>query len=195
MRPPIIMHVNYVEQGQTVDEMCRKAVDLGFDGVEFRSARRGLMRASNLTWTSCRGLNRSGLEHVIFGFPAVTWPTPMPPIERISSGRRSASTARQPGASRSPLQTALETSTNPIGALFRRLRRRSRAVAGDDHWACSAEGFRCCALPLDSEFRPAFETTYGLPPRPSASTARRCKNAYGLLADRRDPGSMGRLTS
>ena len=52
MRPPIIMHVNYVEQGQTVDEMCRKAVDWGFDGVEFRSARRGADESVKSTWTN-----------------------------------------------------------------------------------------------------------------------------------------------
>lgn len=33
------MHCNYCEQGQTIEEMCRKAVKWGFDGVEFRRQR------------------------------------------------------------------------------------------------------------------------------------------------------------
>lgn len=39
MTMPVIMHVNYCEQGQTLEEICRKAVGWGFDGVEFRRKR------------------------------------------------------------------------------------------------------------------------------------------------------------
>jgi hypothetical protein len=36
MENPVIMHVNYMEQGQSIEEICEKAVKIGFDGVEFR---------------------------------------------------------------------------------------------------------------------------------------------------------------
>ena len=42
MSVPIIMHINYFEQGQSLDETCRKAVALGFDGIEFRQKRDGI---------------------------------------------------------------------------------------------------------------------------------------------------------
>jgi sugar phosphate isomerase/epimerase len=39
MNNPVILHVNFVEQGQSVAEMCRAAVSWGYDGVEFRRKR------------------------------------------------------------------------------------------------------------------------------------------------------------
>jgi sugar phosphate isomerase/epimerase len=33
---PLIMHINYCEQGQTIPEICEKAAAWGFSGVEFR---------------------------------------------------------------------------------------------------------------------------------------------------------------
>lgn len=38
MKNPVIMHINYCEQGQTLDEVCQNAKKWGFDGVEFRSS-------------------------------------------------------------------------------------------------------------------------------------------------------------
>lgn len=36
MRPPLILHVNYVEQGQTLYEAFRKAEQWGYQGIELR---------------------------------------------------------------------------------------------------------------------------------------------------------------
>lgn len=33
---PVLMHINYCEQGQTIPEICEKAASWGFSGVEFR---------------------------------------------------------------------------------------------------------------------------------------------------------------
>ncbi|MFO7612700.1 MAG: sugar phosphate isomerase/epimerase family protein [Clostridia bacterium] len=41
MKNKLIMHINYFEQGQSIDRVCEKAVGLGFDGVEFRNRRPG----------------------------------------------------------------------------------------------------------------------------------------------------------
>ena len=39
MNQPIIMHINCCEQGQSIEDACRKCAELGFDGIEFRRKR------------------------------------------------------------------------------------------------------------------------------------------------------------
>lgn len=66
---PIIMHVNYCEQGQTLDEICQKAIEWGFDGVEFRGKRSGIEEAQEDYLNSlASAVEKSGLKNVIFGY-------------------------------------------------------------------------------------------------------------------------------
>ncbi len=66
----IILHVNYCEQGQTVEEMCQKAVGWGFDGVEFRRKRSGVKETTEDYLDALeKGVKASGLKHVLFGSP------------------------------------------------------------------------------------------------------------------------------
>ena len=70
MAYPIIMHVNYCEQGQTVREICKKAAAWGFDGVEFRRKRTGVEETTEDYLDELEaGVAASGLEHVLFGYP------------------------------------------------------------------------------------------------------------------------------
>jgi len=70
MAYPIIMHVNYCEQGQTIDEMCQKAVDWGYDGIEFRRKRSGVEETTEEYLDKLeKGVKASGLKHVLFGYP------------------------------------------------------------------------------------------------------------------------------
>jgi len=70
MAYPIIMHVNYCEQGQTVEEICRKAAGWGFDGVEFRRKRTGVEETTEEYLDALeKGVQASGLEQVLFGYP------------------------------------------------------------------------------------------------------------------------------
>lgn len=70
MAVPIIMHVNYCEQGQMIAEMCQKAVDWGFDGIEFRRKRNGVNEEPEVYLDEiAAGASRSGLKTVIFGSP------------------------------------------------------------------------------------------------------------------------------
>ena len=63
MSLPIIMHVNYCEQGQTIPEMCRKAVGWGYDGIEFRRYRRGVEETTEQYLdTIAAGRGRLGVE-------------------------------------------------------------------------------------------------------------------------------------
>jgi sugar phosphate isomerase/epimerase len=68
---PIILHCNYVEQGQSIDEMCARAVAWGFDGVEFRRKRSAVEESpTDYLDAIARAREASGLELVLFGGPA-----------------------------------------------------------------------------------------------------------------------------
>ena len=68
MAYPIIMHVNYCEQGQTVEEICRKAAAWGYGGVEFRRKRSGVEETTEEYLDKLEaGVTASGLGHVLFG--------------------------------------------------------------------------------------------------------------------------------
>ena len=76
MKTKIIMHINYCEQGQSLEDACRKAVEWGFDGIEFRS-RKNLAavepptREENERYLDEVGaaVTKAGLREVIFGAP------------------------------------------------------------------------------------------------------------------------------
>ncbi len=70
MAYPVIMHVNYCEQGQTVQEICQKAAGWGFDGVEFRRKRDGVEETTEEYLDKLEeGVKASGLKDVLFGYP------------------------------------------------------------------------------------------------------------------------------
>jgi sugar phosphate isomerase/epimerase len=76
-RPPVIMHVNYCEQGQTLAEICACAVRLGYDGVEFRRQRMApgwkVIDEPVEVYLDAlqKAVRTSGLKTVIFGTPGV----------------------------------------------------------------------------------------------------------------------------
>ena len=70
MAYPIIMHVNYCEQGQTIEEICRKAAAWGYCGVEFRRKRSGVDETTEEYLDELEaGVEASGLKQVVFGYP------------------------------------------------------------------------------------------------------------------------------
>ena len=72
MSLPIIMHVNYCEQGQTISEMCRKAVAWGFDGIEFRRKHTGVEETPEEYLDGiAKSAKEAGLGQVLFGGPGV----------------------------------------------------------------------------------------------------------------------------
>ena len=67
---PVIMHINYCEQGQEIRDVCRKAADWGYDGVEFRRKRIGVEESQEAYLDALEaGVRASGLRHVLFGYP------------------------------------------------------------------------------------------------------------------------------
>jgi sugar phosphate isomerase/epimerase len=70
MSYPLILHVNYVEQGQTISEMCHKAVAWGYDGIEFRRVRRGVDETPEAYLDAlAAAVEKSGMTYPMFGGP------------------------------------------------------------------------------------------------------------------------------
>lgn len=64
----VIMHINYCEQGQTLEETCEKAVAWGYDGVEFRNRRFSIEEdMGKYLYTIYKASKKFGLKNVIFG--------------------------------------------------------------------------------------------------------------------------------
>jgi sugar phosphate isomerase/epimerase len=70
MNNPIIMHITYCEQGQSIIEACRNAVRWGYDGIELRSRRLDDSQSiEEYLDTAISAIDQSGLKHVLFGYP------------------------------------------------------------------------------------------------------------------------------
>jgi sugar phosphate isomerase/epimerase len=70
MDQPIILHINYCEQGQTIPEACQKAAGWGYDGIELRGRRLDVQEPAEAYLDLVAGaIQRSGLKHVLFGYP------------------------------------------------------------------------------------------------------------------------------
>lgn len=83
MANPVIMHITYCEQGQTLEEVCRKAAGWGFDGVELRRKRGGVEESRESYFAQIeRGLHASGLRHLIFGTPGPDLANPDAAVRR-----------------------------------------------------------------------------------------------------------------
>lgn len=69
-RPALILHINYYEQGQSLEKACLDAVKLGFDGIEFRRKRHTLEETQEAYLDAIEAaVAKSGLKQVIFGSP------------------------------------------------------------------------------------------------------------------------------
>jgi len=66
---PIIMHINYCEQGQTIDEVCRNAAKWGYDGIEFRAKVPDKFDSREAYVAEIkRCCEKHGLKHIHFGY-------------------------------------------------------------------------------------------------------------------------------
>ena len=70
MDHPLIMHCNYAEQGQSIEQMCALAGRLGFDGIEFRRQRDNLDEKPQAYLDQiAHGVQTHNIKHVLFGAP------------------------------------------------------------------------------------------------------------------------------
>lgn len=165
MAPPIIMHCNFCEQGQTIEEMCCRAAAWGYDGVEFRRKRHGVTETvDDYLGSIARGVERSGLKQVLFGGPGANLMTPDADVRARELDEVAA--FFRVAASRFAL-TVCNTMAGPLlnpakGVTYSDYHCQGSAVAQPTHWQWAAEGFqRLGALAEELGFRLAFETHMG----------------------------------
>lgn len=165
MAQPVIMHVNYCEQGQTIEEMCTKAVHWGFDGIEFRRRRRSVPESVEEYLDAIAAAQRkSGLRYVLFGGPG-------PDLMVSSADEREANLAEYEhfftlAAQRFELtvcNTMAGSLRNPDRSVpYAQYDKQGSAVATEEHWQQAAQGFkRLGELAGTLGFRLAFETHMG----------------------------------
>jgi sugar phosphate isomerase/epimerase len=156
---PIILHVNYVEQGQTIEEMCRLAAAWGYDGIELRRKRAGVTETpEEYLDTIARNVESSGLKHVIFGSPG---PNLMAADADVRAADVEECTAFYRAAAKRfdlKLCNALIGNVIAPGAQYHEYDRNGAAAATEDHWQWAVEGFRPLGdLASELGFRFAFE--------------------------------------
>jgi sugar phosphate isomerase/epimerase len=162
MTYPIIMHVNYCEQGQSVEEICRKAAAWGFDGVEFRRKRIGVEETTEEYLDELeRGVEASGLKHVLFGYPG-------PLLIKESAGEREREVEQAIAFYRHVAERFRVRTVNLLtGALHNPDRsvpyfeytRHGSFIATDEQWEWQVKGCQGMADGLsDVDIRFGFET-------------------------------------
>ena len=79
MKNPVLMHINYGEMGfnsfgtRSVDDICRMAAEIGFDGVEFRSDPPKELSGLSIEEYYAQiaaGQKKYGLSHIVLGVMA-----------------------------------------------------------------------------------------------------------------------------
>ena len=160
MNNPIIMHINYCEQGQSLDEACCKAVNWGFDGIEFRSVSRGVeMEPEDYLDTVANAVEASGLKTVIFGMPG---PNLMPDDAAVREKEIETKAQFFRLATKRFDLTVCNTTTgwlNNPDIPYYEYDKHGSGMATEDQWAWATEGFQILGdLAEELGFRLAFET-------------------------------------
>lgn len=165
MSAPLIMHVNYCEQGQTIEEMCRKAVKWGFDGIEFRRARSGVKETPEQYLDAIAAAARkSGLKHVLFGYPC-------PDLMTSDSAKRERDIAAAMDFYRlADKRVKLTVCNTMTGSLinkkipysYQNYAEHGSAMATKEQWQWAVEGFKKLGkFAEEMGFKFAFETHMG----------------------------------
>lgn len=165
MSLPIIMHVNYCEQGQTIPEMCQKAVDWGYDGIEFRRYRRGEDETAESYLDSiAKSADKSGLQYVMFGGPGFELMTDDADARKAQVEEGLA--FYKMAAERVKLTVCncmAGTLRNPDKSIpYGEFDKHGSGIATEDHYKWAAEGYKeLGALAEKLDFKLAFEIHMG----------------------------------
>lgn len=165
MKSSIIMHVNYCEQGQNLEEMCRKAVKWGFDGIEFRRRRSKVEETPEQYLVKlAAAVKKTGLKHVLFGAPGVDLMTE-------DAAKREKEIAEAMDfyrlASMFFKLTVCNTMTGSlvkksIPFTYRDYAKHGSAAATVEQWQWAVDGFKKLGkFAVDLGFKLAFETHMG----------------------------------
>lgn len=161
MKQPVIMHINFCEQGQSISEVCRKAADWGFDGVEFRGKRaNGQQSNGSYLDEIAEGVSRSKLKHVLFGAPVADLMNPDPDYRKREV--EEAIEFYRLAAKRFHL-TVCNATTGPLsnpceGVSYGEYDKHGSYVARPEHYFWAVEGFQMLGdVAQELGFRFAFE--------------------------------------
>lgn len=158
----ILFHINYFEQGQTLERACRLTRELGADGIEFRR-KPGNYPGSDLDYLDevSAALDKHPLEWVSFGAPAVDLMGE--DKARHAEEIEAAEKFYRKAASRFPLRVVnafTGTLANPDKNFpYLEYWHHGSAIATDAQWEAAIAGFRHLgAVAGELGFRFAFET-------------------------------------
>ncbi len=161
MNCPIIMHINFCEQGQTLAEACKKAVDWGYDGVELRRKRANPNEGPSEYLDVCaKAVEQAGARRVVFGAPGPDLMHPDPAVR--DRELQEALKFYELAATRFKV-TVFNTMTgelrNPDKSVHRRdYERHGSVIATQEQWDSAISAFKQLgALAERLRFRLAFE--------------------------------------
>jgi len=165
MSLPVILHVNYCEQGQTISEMCKKAVGWGYDGIEFRRYRKGEDETPEAYLDSiARSAETSGLKNVLFGGPGLDLTNADADTRKkeVEEGLRFYTLASERvNLTVCNIMAGSLRSSNPKTASGD-YHLHGSGAATEEHYAWAAEGFKPLgALAEELKFKLAFEIHMG----------------------------------
>lgn len=158
----IIIHINYFEQGQTLERACRLTKEVGADGLEFRR-KPGNFPGTDIEYLDkiSAALDKYPLDWVSFGLPAVD----LMGTDKSEHEREieSAEKFYRRAISRFPLRIVNAFTgvlANPDPTLSRNeYWHHGSAIAANLQWEAAIMGFQCLGrLAEELRFRFAFET-------------------------------------
>jgi sugar phosphate isomerase/epimerase len=164
-RPALILHINYYEQGQTLETACRDAVKLGFDGIEFRRKRAGKDETQEQYLDEIESaVSKSGLKQVVFGSPGpdLTGDDASKREGEIEDAREFYTQVQKRFGS-----TLCNTFGGPLlnpdkSVPYGEYSRQGSFIATDEQWQWAIEGFKTLAKTMEEiGMKLAFETHMG----------------------------------
>jgi sugar phosphate isomerase/epimerase len=164
-RPALILHINYYEQGQSLETACRDAVKLGFDGIEFRRKRAGKDETQEQYLDEIEAaVSKSGLKQVVFGSPGPDL-TGGDAAHRDSEieAARDFYTHVQKRFGTTICNTFGGSLLNPDPQIpYNEYTKQGSGIATDEQWQWAIEGFKSLAKTMEEiGLKLAFETHMG----------------------------------
>ena len=165
---PVIMHVNYGETSfnsygsNTVDDICRMAAELGFDGIEFRG--NPPKNLAEVSFEDYVNQIKAGKEK--YGLPTMMFSIGIPGVYAEDKAERAASVQRALDKARYVQDACGTTLCNTSSATIRNpdapktaVEQHGSAAATQDHWDMTVEAYQELAKGLEAlGMKFAFET-------------------------------------
>lgn len=164
-RPSLILHINYYEQGQSLETACHDAVRLGFDGIEFRRKRSGRDETTAAYLDEVEAaVSKSGLQQVLFGAPG-------PDLTGNDASKREAEVESACEFYTTVKKRFGTTMCNTLGGpllnpdpsiSYREYTKQGSGIATDEQWQWAIEGFKEIGKAVEEAgLKLAFETHMG----------------------------------